>query len=160
MKLNTRRCRECHGEMALRTLDSMAGEDAGVRMQIDGMPVMACAKNHKRFVAPDFAVRLMQALVKGDPLVPVDPAKQKGLLRKRYVCPECDTDLDEGAGERIEVKRMLELEGNEAIGVRVEVPKFRCASCGKECALPASLLGDALMKASSQAFRSAELSPI
>ncbi len=160
MRINTMRCRECHGEMAPRTLDSMAGEDTGLRMQIDGMPVMACAKNHKRFVAPNFAVKMMQALVEGDPLVPVDGAKQKGLLRKRFVCPGCDTDLDDSAGEHVEVKRTLELEGIEAIGVRVEVPKFRCASCGKECALPASLLGNALMKASSQAFRSAEVSPI
>lgn len=159
MKFNTMRCRECHAEMALRALDPMTGEEAGVRMMIEGMPVMFCKQGHKRFVAPEFAVKLMEALLGDGKLVPGEPAPQKGWLRKHWVCPGCGKDLDENAPDHVEVKRVLELKGVDAFGVRVEVPTFRCADCGKESVLPDAALGDALMKASAQAFRLAEVSP-
>jgi hypothetical protein len=157
MKVNTMRCKLCHGEMALRSLEAMAGEEHGVRMSIEGMPAMQCAKGHKRFVVPDFAVRLMKALLEEEKLVPLDAAAQKGLLRKRYCCPQCGQEL--GGGGSVEAKRVLELNGLEAFGVQVELPKFRCPACGRESVPPEKAVVDDLMKASVNAFSAAEVSP-
>lgn len=159
MKLNTMRCRVCHGEMALRALDAMAGEEHGVRMQIEGMPAMQCAEGHKRFVAPDFAVKLMQALISQDKLLPLDAAAEKGLLRKRYCCPGCGRELEAARDSSIEAMRVLQLNGLDAFGVKVELPKLRCAACGRESVPPERTVADDLMKASVNAFRAASVEP-
>jgi hypothetical protein len=159
MKVNTMRCKLCHGEMALCSLDALAGEEHGVRMRIEGMPATQCSKGHKRFVAPDFAVKLMRALLSQDKLVPFDAASQKGMLRKRYCCPGCGQQLDVGGASSVEAKRVLELDGLEAFGVQVELPKFRCPGCGRESVPPEKAVADDLMKASVNAFRSVEVEP-
>jgi hypothetical protein len=158
MKLNTMRCRECKSEMTLRALEPIDGEQHGVHMRIEGMPAMQCAEGHKRFVAPEFAVKMMEALMAGK-LVPLDGAKQKGLLKKRYCCPGCGQELGTDANGRVEAKRVLELQGLDAFGVQVDLPKYRCASCGRESVEPRETMVDDLMKASIQAFRSAAVAP-
>jgi hypothetical protein len=158
MKVNTMRCKLCHGEMALRALDAMAGEEHGVRMSIEGMPAMQCPEGHKRFVAPDFAVKFLEALLAEDKLVPLEPAAQKGLLRKHACCPGCGAELP-GNGGRVEAKRVLELDGLNAFGVQLELPKFRCPGCGRESLPPQKSVLDGLMKASANAFRSAQVDP-
>lgn len=158
MQLNTMRCKECKGEMALRVLEPIDGEQHGVHMRIEGMPAMQCAEGHKRFVAPEFAVKLMEALMAGK-LVPLEGAKEKGLLKKRYCCPGCGQELAAGAQGRVETKRVLEMQGLDAFGVQVDMPKYRCAACGKESVEPRDALVDDLMKASVQAFRAAEVAP-
>lgn len=133
----------------------MSGEEAGVRMRIDGMPALACAEGHRRFVVPDFAVKLMQALFDVEPFVPVAFAVQKGLLRKRYHCAACDRELEAETNNSIEAKHVVELKDTPAIAIRVEMPKFHCAACARDSVLPEKALGEALMKASVHAFRSA-----
>lgn len=159
MKVNTLRCKVCKGEMQLHALGAMAGEEHGVRMSIEGMPAMQCPEGHKRFVAPDFAVKMMQALLADEQLTPLDAAAQKGLLKKRYVCPQCSQPLDGAAGS-VETKRVLELDGLEAFGVHVELPKYHCAACGRDAVPPEKAVVDGLMKASANAFRAADVSPI
>ena len=159
MKVNSMRCKLCHGEMALRSLDPMTGEEHGVRMSIEGMPAMQCAQGHKRFVAPDFAVKLMQALVAEDRLVPLDAAAQKGLLRKRLHCASCGEPLEAQPAGDVEAVRVLEVKGSSPFGVRVEAPKFRCAACGKESGMPQRAMLDALLKASVNGFRAARIDP-
>jgi len=158
MKLNMKRCHVCEREMALCTLKPMEGEVHDVRVQIDGMPVMECSEGHKRFVVPDFALKLMEALVEDDCLVPIDPASQKGVLFKRYCCPGCGKQLESGASSRIQATRVLELSGLEAFGVHVELPKFRCSACGRDYVPPGEVVVDDLMKASARAFRAAAVS--
>jgi hypothetical protein len=160
MKLNTMRCKVCHGEMALRSLDAMAGEEHGVRMRIEGMPAMQCPAGHKRFVAPDFAVKLMQALTSQEKLLPLDAAAEKGILRKRYCCPGCGQALEGADDGSVEAKRVLQLNGLEAFGVQVELPKLRCRACGRESVPPEKAVADDLMKASVNAFRAAAVEPI
>jgi hypothetical protein len=159
MKINTMRCKACHGEMSLRPLAPASGEEHGVRMRLDGMPIMQCPNGHKRFVAPDFAVKMMQALLADDKLVPLDAAAQKGLLRKRYCCANCGQALEDGKESTVEATRVLELSGLDAFGVRVELPKFRCHGCGRESVPPGKVVVDDLMKASANAFRAAQVEP-
>ena len=160
MEANTMRCKECKGEMKLGALDALAGEEQGVRVRIEGMPAMQCAQGHKRFVAPDFAVKLMNALLVDNKLVALDAAREKGLLRKRSCCPKCGQELGGSAAGSVQVKHQLELPGLAAFGVQVELPKLRCASCSTESVPPEKAVVDGLMKASASAFRSANVSPI
>lgn len=160
MKVNTMRCKVCHGEMRLRALDALDGEEHGVRMHIEGMPAMQCPEGHKRFVAPDFAVKMMEALFADEKLVPLEAAAQKGLLRKRYCCPQCGQELGGDGEAHVEAKRVLELNGLEAFGVQVELPKLHCASCGRDSVPPEKAVVDDLMKASANAFRAGDVSPI
>jgi DNA-directed RNA polymerase subunit RPC12/RpoP len=159
MELNTRRCMQCKGEMAMTVLDPIAGEDQGTRMRIERMPAMRCAEGHRRFIAPDFAVRMMETFVAGDPLAGFASAAEKGLLRKRLHCPGCGAELAEPAADRVRAGRAVAFKGLEAFDVQVEVPKYRCAGCGKESLPPGKTLNDGLMKASVQAFRAAQLTP-
>jgi hypothetical protein len=159
MQLNDMRCKECKGVMALRTLEPIEGEQQGVRMRIERMPAMQCAEGHKRFVAPEFAVKMMEALTSDRKLVPLEGAVMRGLLRKRSCCPGCGGELGAAAQGRVQAKRDVQLKGLEAFGVTVELPTFRCASCGKESVPPQGDLLDALMKASIQAFRSTAVTP-
>jgi len=158
MELNQMRCKECKGVMTLRALEPIDGEQHGVRMRIEGMPAMQCAEGHKRFVAPEFAVKMMEALM-AERLVPLDGAKQKGLLKKRYCCPGCGQELGADAHGRVETRRVLEMKGLEAFGVQVDLPKYRCAACGRESVEPRDAMVDDLMKASVQAFRAAQVAP-
>jgi hypothetical protein len=160
MEANTMRCRECKGEMKLGALDAMAGEEQGVRVKIEGMPAMQCAQGHKRFVAPDFAVKMMNALLADKQLVALDAAREKGLLRKRACCPKCGQELSGAGAGSVQAKRRLELPGLAAFGVQLELPTLRCASCSGESIPPEKAVVDRLMKASSSAFRSAGVSPI
>lgn len=158
MKLNTTRCHVCEKEMSLRTLKPTDGEVHDVRVQIEGMPIMECSEGHRRFIAPDFAIKLMEALLEGDRLVPIDPASQKGLLRKRYCCSGCGKELEGGANSRVQATRVLELNGLEAFEVYVELPMFRCSACGREYVPPSEIVVGDLMKASARAFRAAAVS--
>lgn len=160
MEANTMRCKECKGEMSLRALDPMAGEEQGVRVRIEGMPGMQCPQGHRRFVAPDFAVKMMNDLLSGKDLAALDAAVQKGLLRKRACCPQCGQELGDAAAGSVQSKRQIELQGLEAFGVQVELPTLRCAGCGRECVPPEKTVVDGLMKATASAFRSAQVSPI
>lgn len=159
MQINTMRCTQCKGEMSPATLEPMAGEELGVRMRIEGMPAMRCAQGHKRFVAPEFAVRMMETFVSGEPLAPLDTAAEKGLLRKRLHCPGCGAELPAPAPERVEARRRIELKGLSPFDVRAEIPKYRCAGCGKESLPPGKAVNEGLMKASVAAFRTAAVAP-
>lgn len=90
--------------------------------------------------------------------MPIDPASQKGLLRKRYCCQGCGKELEGGANSRIQATRVLELNGLQAFGVYVELPKFRCSACSREYVPPGEIVVGDLMKASARAFRAAAVS--
>jgi hypothetical protein len=160
MEANVMRCKECKGEMSLRALDPLSGEEHGVSVKIERMPAMQCAQGHTRFVAPDFAVKMMNALLAGENLVELDPAKEKGLLRKRACCPQCGQELDAVGAGSVQARRQLELRGLDPFSVQVDLPKFRCQACSRECLPPEKAVVDGLMKAAANAFRSASISPI
>jgi hypothetical protein len=154
-----KRCSRCQGDLAPTVLEPFCGEDSGVRMSVEGLPALACPEGHRRFLAPDFPNHLMDALLAGEPLLPVPAAGQKGLLRKRLHCTGCGEPLEDRSAGDVEAVRVLELKGSSPFGVRVEAPKFRCAACGKESALPERALLDALLKASVNGFRAARIDP-
>ena len=159
MQVNTMRCRECRGEMTLQVLDAIDGEEHGVRMRIEGMPTMQCPNGHRRLVTPEFAMKMMEQLLADEKLVPIETAEKKGLFRKRFCCPACGQELGDDAGDRVVARRVLDMEGLDAFSVELELPKYRCASCGRESTEPQDTIADDLRKASVHAFHSAAVAP-
>ena len=152
-----KRCSRCQGALALAVLEPFTGEESGVRMSVEGLPALSCPEGHRRFLAPDFPNHMMDALLGGEPLVPVPAAAQKGLLRKRPHCANCGEWLEPAGG--VEAVREIKVKGSSPFGVRVEAPKFRCRACGQESALPQRAMLDALLKASVNGFRAARIDP-
>src|SRR3989338_422431 len=107
MSPSAKPCSVCRKEVSATAVEGMAGEEADVRMSIEGMPVFACAEGHRRFVTPDFAIQLMQALHGQGPVAPLPAAVQKGLLRKRLHCAACGKELGAAGAARIEVSRTM-----------------------------------------------------
>jgi hypothetical protein len=159
MNLPAKPCGICRGPVAPATIPHIDGTEGRVRMSIEGMPALACTEGHRRFLAPDFAIRMMEALYAGGRLAADPPAAKKGLLRTRYACAGCGAVLDEAAAQPFESKHRIALKGTEPFIVELAQPRFGCASCGRASVLPDATLRDALLKASVAAFRSAEVAP-
>jgi hypothetical protein len=128
-------------------------------MKIEGLPALQCANGHARFVEPGFPTKLLDGLLADPPLVPLDGAGIKGLLRRRYCCPACGEALDTHDAGRVEAERSMAFDGVSRFGVHVDLPSYHCASCGHECVEPLDTMVSDLMKASAHAFRSAHIAP-
>ncbi len=161
MTPNTARCRVCEGEMRLQDLDRIEGVERGVHLCIRHMPTMVCAQGHRRFVNPDFASAMLDALLIGGgsdrPFVPLEAAGRRGLLFKRYTCPACEAALDGSTSGHVESQRVVEIDGLQPFDVQVDLPTFRCGACNTESVEPRDAVVDDLMKASADAFRSCQL---
>jgi hypothetical protein len=151
-------CKQCGAELALARLEALRGEESGVALSIDGMPAYACVKGHKRFLTPDFPMRLIDSLAKAEtPELPV--AQKKGLLKKRYHCPGCGGALPDEAGTHTTLERRLELKDSAPFGATVSLPLYRCGGCGVAAMRPGEEMANALMKAAAQAFQTAGIPP-
>jgi hypothetical protein len=159
MQPNTLQCPQCEAEMTMTPLSTIEGEEHGVHMKIEGMPAMQCPNGHKRFVAPTFPEKLLDELLAAPPLVPLDAAVERGLLRRRYRCTACDAVLDSSGSGRVEATRSVEIEGLARFGVEIDLPSYRCPSCTREYVEPRDTMINDLMKASARAFRSAHIAP-
>jgi hypothetical protein len=153
------RCTQCDAEMTLTPLPPIEGEEHGLHMTIDGLPALRCANGHTRFVAPTFPSAFLDQLLSEPELVPLDSAAEKGFLRKRYCCPACGTALDTTAARRVHADHSLPVEGQRPVAVHVDLPAYRCASCGHECVEPRDAVVSDLMRASAHAYRSAHIAP-
>lgn len=156
MKPSTTRCQVCDRRMSLCTVDPLEGEVHGLRVRIEGLPVMACPKGHRRFVAPDFAVKLAEALRHDRGLIPMNPASRVGPRRRRFLCPACGSRLDGGTNSHVGAKRVLELNGRYAFGLSVDVPRLHCTACGSDCVPPDDCVIDDVLEASAHALRSVD----
>lgn len=154
------RCTQCDGEARLRLLGPIEGEEHGLHMNIEGLPALQCPNSHTRFVAPAFPARFLDELLADPRLVPLDPAAMKGLLRRRYCRPACGETLGTSHSTgRVEADRSLASDGTSRVGVHVDLPAYRCASCGHGCVEPTDAMVSELMQASAYASRSAHIAP-
>jgi len=151
-------CRQCGAELALARLDAMRGEESGLALSIEGMPAYTCVKGHKRFLTADFPLRLIDSLAKADaPNLPM--AQKKGLLKKRYLCPGCGGELPDEAGTHATHEHALALKDSAPFSATLSVPLYHCSGCGVAAMRPGDEMTNALMKAATQAFRSAGIPP-
>jgi len=152
-------CSKCKGDMKPVTLPPFQGAEGEVKLTVIGMPAVACAQDHKRFVYPEFAALLMDFTVDTDRYDLAEPAVKRGLLRKHYHCPACGEELSSApiAGRRGEFD--VNLHDAEPFKLAVEVPVYKCASCGAECEHPREELAKLAFKAVAHAYRAIDIHP-
>ncbi|HEY6511390.1 MAG TPA: hypothetical protein VI032_05395 [Burkholderiaceae bacterium] len=159
MQPNTLRCPQCKSDMTMTPLGPIEGEEHGVHLKIEGMPAMQCPNGHKYFVAATFPSQLLDQLLAAPQLVPLDAAKERGFLRRRYCCTVCGDALAPHGSNRVEATRSVELAGLARFGVEIDLPSYRCPSCAREYVEPLDTMVNDLMRASARAFRSADIAP-
>lgn len=152
-------CRQCGNEVALMRLERIEGENTGIRVEMEGLPAYSCARGHRRFLTPDFPMRLIEQLVKTDGVFTGAHAVKKGLLRKHYHCPGCGGELTSASETPATAKRKIEIQDGAAFEVGLTVPQFRCASCARDVLHPEEEMRGALMEAAATAFRAASIPP-
>ncbi|WP_018954456.1 IS66 family transposase zinc-finger binding domain-containing protein [Thioalkalivibrio sulfidiphilus] len=152
-------CRQCSADVSVLRLDRVEGENSGIHVTIEGLPVLDCTNGHRRFPTPDFPLEFIRHLVESEALDGVTPAVQKGLFRKRLHCPACGKELSAVAEDRRNGRAHLAVPEGDPVAVEVIVPLYRCPACDKQASEPESGLQRDVMQAVANAFRSAEIPP-
>lgn len=138
MATKPRICGRCSGAMNLATLDKVTAADGPLRLNLAGVPVFSCPKGHHAPVHRDFMVWLLHEVRdKHAPSIPGGEAK--GMLFKKYHCA-CGAELPAQAARNAGFGFDMSHPEAGAFRLEIEVPVFKCGSCGKEVARSAKEL--------------------
>lgn len=152
-------CRQCNADTTLKRMGRTEGEDAGVRIVIDGISAMECANGHKRFPTPEFALQFIERVMNTGKLVTAEPAVEKGFFRKRAHCPGCGQAMPEKTDGASCNEVSVDLPETGPASVELSVPIFNCAGCKQEVTLPSATVQRGVMQAMANAFRAADITP-
>ena len=156
--MTTTVCRQCNADTTPLRLGRLEGEEHGVHIVIEGLPALDCSNGHKRFPTPEFPLEFIQRMLGDESLVTAEPAVEKGLFRKRRLCPECGTELAGEPNGKSTHQATVDVPDSEAVSVELSLPVQHC-SCGREVTLPKTEVERGVMQAAANAFRSAEIPP-
>jgi hypothetical protein len=118
-------CRTCGSEMVVAQIE-VVGQSANYSVRLFDLPVVRCSHGHEIHEAYDeFMVKMGEQLAWGGVLF----SKRSGLLRRRDVCRECGSELNErsAASQRIEV--LLEHGGAPRYGLQITASVVECPDC-------------------------------
>lgn len=155
--MTTTVCRQCNADTTPLKLGRVEGEDSDIRIIIEGLPALDCSNGHKRFPAPDFPLEFIQRMLAEEGLITAEPAVEKGLFRRRRLCPGCGEELG-GDGARSTHEASISLPDTAPVRVELSLPMQRCG-CGREVTLPKTQVERGVMQAAANAFRNAEIPP-
>jgi hypothetical protein len=114
------------------TLDKVSAAEHPVRLNLLGLPVLSCANGHHAPVHRDFMVWLLHEL--RDKHVPSIPGGEaKGMLFKKYHCA-CGAELPAQPARSASFGFDMAYPESPAFKAEIEVPVYKCGSCGKELA--------------------------
>ncbi|NHA13924.1 hypothetical protein [Thioalkalivibrio sp. XN279] len=156
--MTTTVCRQCNADTMPLRLGRLEGEEHGVHIVIEGLPALDCSNGHKRFPTPEFPLEFIQRMLGDEGLITAEPAVEKGLFRKRRLCPDCGTELSGEPNGKSTHQATVDVPDSEAVSVELSLPVQNC-SCGREVTLPKSEVERGVMQAAANAFRSAEIPP-
>lgn len=152
-------CSKCKGEMTVKPLGTLSGEEGGVKVTIQAMPAAVCEQGHKRFVYPLMAGMLMDMMMDEEFYKFVPEATRKGLFTKRYHCRDCGQELP-ASPTGIQTREMTaEFKHVEPFKALIDVPVYKCAGCGKECIRSAEETGKLAKNATGHAYRTGDIHP-
>lgn len=150
-------CKECGSEVKVGTLGSFRGEEGSVAVTVDGMPALVCAKDHKRFLYPEFVARLIDLVADAEKFAPQPPAVKRGLFKKHHHCSACDAELPAAATGLLERPIEANLKNAAPFMVHVRLALHQCAACGREQALSNDEVSEQAVKALTHGFRAADV---
>jgi hypothetical protein len=127
--------------MSPATLDKVSAAESPVRLSLLGVPVLSCAKGHRAPAHRDFMVWLLHEL--RDKHLPAIPGGEaKGMLFKKYHCA-CGAELPSQPTRSASFGFDMAYPESPAFKAEIEVPVYKCGSCGKESARSAKELAGA-----------------
>ena len=130
MPLKIPRCARCSGGCELKALPSVSGENGPLKLTVLGMPVFACAKNHKLPVHRDFMLWLIQEIRARE--TQIAAGKEEGMIFKKHLCSECGKELASKPERRQVFPYELKYEDLAPFKLQIEMPLYKCTGCGKE----------------------------
>lgn len=152
-------CRQCSSDVDMQQLERVEGDENGVHVTIEGLPVVECLNGHRRFPTPEFPLDFIQKLSDSQALDDISPAVQKGIFRKRLHCPSCGNELTARAESNTSGRDTVELPDCGPVAVEISVPLYLCPSCQQASSESQAALQRDLMQAVANAFRSADIPP-
>ena len=151
-------CKRCRAQTGPARLDTAAGASDPVALRLHDMPVLACPSGHRQFVGPDFALKLVEHLVKEDE-AKLPAGREKGLLFTHYHCGECGAELGKDAERRDTFPLEVSLPGLQPFRVELTAPVYRCPKCAREQLHSLEEVRKHTPPALAEAFRAADIPP-
>ena len=129
MAISHKACSRCGKPVSIQTVAPISGTEGAYSLGLEGVSVMICGENHKRFVYPDLAMRLMDHIANPD-ASGVYAATQRGLFKKRAQCAKCTTELPTGKTESVDFRVSVPLPNVQPVTLTLSAPVLRCEQCG------------------------------
>src|SRR5688572_19754471 len=92
MAISHKACSRCGKAVSLQAAPPISGAEGAYELALENVSVMICGENHKRFVYPDLAMRLMDYIANPD-VSGMYAATRRGLFKKHAHCAKCTTEL-------------------------------------------------------------------
>jgi DNA-directed RNA polymerase subunit RPC12/RpoP len=156
MAISHKACSRCGKPVSLQAVPPISGTEGDYKMGLEGVSMMICGENHKRFVYSDLAMRLMDHIANPD-TSGLYAATQRGLFKKHAHCAKCSTELPTSELERKDYRVSVSLPDVQPVTLTLSAPVLKCAQCGTAQLPDMTHLLKYVFKAMTHAFRSAEI---
>ena len=156
MAISRKACSRCSKPVSIQAVPPISGTEGAYKVGLEGVSVMVCAENHKRFVYPDLAMRLMDHVANPD-ASGVYAATQRGLFKKHAQCAKCSTELPPDKQEIKDYRVNVALPDIQPVTLTLSAPVLECTRCGTAQLPDAAHLLKYVLKAMTHAFRSADI---
>ena len=156
MAISSKACSRCGKPVSLQAVPPISGTEGDYKLGLEDVSVMICAENHKRFVYPDLAMRLMDHIANPD-ASGLYAATQRGLFKKHAHCAKCSTELPPGKPDIKEYRVSVPLPDIQPVTLTLSAPVLNCAQCGTAQLPDTAHLVKYVFKAMTHAFRSADI---
>ena len=157
MSISHKACSRCSKPVSIQVVPPISGTEGAYKLELEGISVMICAENHKRFVYPDLAMRLIDRIA--DPNASgLYAATKRGLFKKHAYCAKCSTELLSGIPDSAEEYRAsMPVPDMQPIAITLSAPVLKCTKCGTAQLSDTADLLKYVFKAMTHAFRSADI---
>lgn len=130
MSQKIKHCARCSSACEPKTLASVSGEAAPLKLTAHGMPALVCEKGHKAPIHADFMIWLIQELRQRESQFAA--GKEQGMIFKKHLCGNCGKELASNSERRQAFPFDLTYESTPPFKIEIDLPLYKCSGCGKE----------------------------
>jgi hypothetical protein len=156
MTISYKACSRCKKPVSLLALPSISGAEGPYKIELFGLSVLVCEENHKRFVYPNLAMRLMDQLTVPE-VSGLYTATKRGLFKKHVHCGKCGAELPVNERHSQVYRVRVPFTDIEPVIVTLSAPVLKCAQCGTGQLADEQDLMKYVFKSMVHAFRSADI---
>jgi hypothetical protein len=125
-----RNCAMCSAALESKKLPAAAGAEGPLKLSVQDMPVLECAKHHRAPVHRDFMIWLIQEIRARE--AQFAAGKEQGMLFKKHLCGQCGKELSAKPERRQAFPFDLVYEDLAPFRLQIEMPLYKCTGCAKE----------------------------